>query len=165
MSRRYSSLVIFLVLVLWTMPCRADRDWSLGKLNAFKKQPRADERIRASLSDEVAGENASTAAGDPRATSHSHEPSVLTKVNQGTKALFSATWDKTKGAFDQTKKVLGKTKQVLMPWERNEPTTHRSSRHRDKKDFSLFPSWWPGEKEKARPNSVKEFLALPRPGY
>lgn len=171
MSRRYSSLVIFLGLALGAAPCRADPDWRLGKLNPFKKPPGAGERIRASLSDKAAAESHSPAANSPAAsggfhvTSQPREPSMLSKVNRGTKALFSMTWDKTTETWVQTKQVLGKTKRVLIPWERKETTANHSSPHRDNRDSSLFPSWWPKKKEKKRPNSVKEFLSLPRPGY
>ncbi|MFW6171142.1 MAG: hypothetical protein ACODAD_11675 [Planctomycetota bacterium] len=171
MSRRYSSLVIFLGLALWTAPCGAENDWSLGQLNPFKKRPGSGERIRASLSDKAAAESGSPAAdsraasGGLQATSQPRDPSMLTKVNRGTKALFSMTWDKTTETWVQTKQVLGKTKKVLMPWERKEPTANHSSPQYGNRDSSLFPSWWPKKEEKKRPNSVKEFLSLPRPGY
>lgn len=164
MSGRYSSLVIFLAFALWSAPCRGDKDWSLGSLNPFNKQPRAGERVRASLSDEASAESHAASRG-PRTTSHRQTPSMLAKVNQGTKALFSMTWDKTKETLGQTQKVLGKTKKVLTPWEWKKPATNHSSRARDDNGYSLFPSWRPGEKKETRPNSVKEFLALPRPGY
>ena len=161
MRRKSSSLVVFLVAAAWTAPCSADKDWTLSKLNPFQNRPAAGNRVQASLSDEASGDKTAPRTDKPsdeglgHSTMDRSQPSLLTKVNRGTKAFFYNTWDNTKGALGQTKDALSKTTTILMPWTK----TSKEG------DSWLVPSWWRDQQEPRRPRSVKEFLALPRPEY
>lgn len=166
MSRQFSIFVVFVTVPVLVAPSWADDGWRLPNLTSLKrdkKEPQAEkpDRIRAHLSDEPFTPGSSPLASMAREGQATHspprrdEPSVLNKLNEGTKDLFHSTLDTTKDAFARTKQALGKTKHVLMPW---------SLPKREVGGSSIFTPWWRPEKKPERPSSVKEFLALPRPG-
>ena len=164
MSRQVSILVVFVIVPALAAPSWADDGWHLPKLNPLQKTDKAEqrERVRARLSDEASRPGGASLAtfpgheGQSEFSQHREKPSVLTKLNEGTKDLVEGTVDTTKNAFAKTKRALGKTTRLLMPW---------SNKKGKKGQSSIFTSWWRADEEPERPRSVKEFLALPRPGY
>ena len=74
-----------------------------------------------------------------------NEPSMTTRISEGTKDLY------------------GKTKGVLMQWTNKKKSTTFSKKAEKKESF--LTSWLPKKEEKKQPKTVKDFLSQPRPGF
>jgi hypothetical protein len=87
--------------------------------------------------------------GKSRSAPRRGQPSMISKVSDGTKGFFHKTYD------------------VLTPWDndKQKPPTHMGGRKkpsRSSKKESWF-GWFGDEEEDYRIESVNEFLSLPRP--
>jgi len=143
------TVMLFVMVVSCAYPLRAGDDWSLTKLNPFKKKSSEPQRAQASLSDEDSRDAGfpdlfSQAAGQrDRTAPPADDPSAWDRMSEGTKAFW------------------GKTKNVLMPWNKKS----KASRTRSAKKPSIFTSWLLPKKQPQRPQTVKDFLGQPRPGF
>ena len=122
--------------------------WNLMAWNPFDRDDRV-ERPGARVSDSGAAIGSSRAAARPPIR---REPSMWTKMNRGTKTFFA------------------KTKDVLTPWDNEEPqraslTGSRGFSYRSKpqKEKSFLESLFQPESEEQRIETVKDFLDQPRP--
>lgn len=121
-NRQWSNLLIGSLIVLMLVGTAQASDWSLPNLNPFQ---------------------ASNTRG-------SHQPSVWTRMTNGTKNFFSRTYD------------------VLTPWEteaqkrRSQPSRSSAGRS-DGQRNPIFRNWWAAEEEPRQPQTVSDWLKQPRP--
>lgn len=92
-----------------------------------------------------------------RSPRRSNEPSAWSRMTTGTKNLFSKTADVLNPFDDADDK-----KAAAAPSWRN--GSRSKAKPKEKKGLSL-PTWLGGQPEEERPQTVNDFLALPRPSF
>lgn len=138
-------LAVALILSRGAIASAAEEGWSLSKLNPFGSPSSSSAKSKAARSPH------SASAGKPKSAPRS----TLNSMTQG------------------TSKFMGKTKEVLMPWSKPAPKTTKMSVSRTtpaKKSRAAsvqkaaWYEFWKSEPEQDKgPQTVNEFLALPRP--
>jgi hypothetical protein len=122
-NRQWSNLLIGSLVVLMLAGTAQASDWNLPNLNPFQ---------------------AST-------TKRPNQPSVWTRMSNGTKNFFAKTYE------------------VLTPWEtdakkgRSHQSRSAAGGQSGSQKNPLFRSWWAAEEEPRQPQTVSEWLKQPRP--
>ena len=146
--RRMALVVCCIVPFLLVGNLHAEDGWKLPNLNPFKKGTTTSKSSSALELPKL---------GLPMVKpKSSNKPSGLSKVAKGTKDFFAKSYD------------------VLTPWDteaekaqdrrENSPMLFSNTGTSQKKEEkSMFASWFVQEEEPAKPRTVSEWLAQPRP--
>ncbi len=152
MRRPCGIVVAGLIVLSIVSSSGATENWSLSKLVPFKKSA-TSKRAHASVSDDSHSRGfpklpVPSWGSSSRSPKRSAEPSMLTKLNQGTKDAF------------------GKTKDVLMPWSKNtkKPTTRPASSRSKTNHTPWYKAILPQREPAKKLNSVSDFIGQDRPG-
>ena len=88
-------------------------------------------------------------------------PSTWQKFKSGTKSA----WNKTADVLNPFDDAKDKEEPIQITGSNSFVSQAASRKDAEKKSSTFLPSWWTGEEEKAKPKTVSDFLALPRPGF
>jgi hypothetical protein len=147
---------VIVLLAFATSASAVEGDWKFPNLNPFSKTTKKKKSTRASVSDKGSGWHVPSmkmpsmpfAGSSKRKKSRSNEPSMATKVTQGTKDMFSKSVDAITFWDNDSKGSKGSAKK-------------RSSARTARKDSSFFG--FSNDDDEQQINSVNEFLGEPRP--